>query len=129
MAHIILIEPDRLLAKMYLQAMTGVGHTVRVCASAQTAVFCADEHRPDIIVTELQLVGHSGIEFLYEFRSYPEWQKIPVVVVSNVPAGEFRGSWRLLREQLGVAAYHYKPLMSLRTLLASINDTLVPLAV
>lgn len=126
MAHIVLIEPDRLLAKMYLQAMTSVGHTVQVCASAQSAVFCADERCPDIVVAELQLVGHSGIEFLYEFRSYPEWQQVPVIIVTNVPAGEFRGSWQLLREQLGVADYHYKPLMSLRTLLSSINDVLIP---
>lgn len=121
MSHILLIEPDRLLAKTYLQALASGGHTVQVCATAQTAVFCADDNRPDAVITELQLVGHSGIEFLYEFRSYTDWQEIPVIVATNVPAGEFTGSWQILRQELGVHSYFYKPLLSLKTLLAAVE--------
>jgi DNA-binding response OmpR family regulator len=124
MSHILLIEPDRILARTYMTALKLDGHTVQVCATAQTAVFCADEMKPDVIVMELQLVGHSGIEFLYEFRSYPDWQEIPVVIVTNVPAGEFTDSWQILKTELGATAYHYKPLMNLQTLRAAVDDAL-----
>ena len=123
--HILLIEPNRILAKTYLKALRAAGHTVQVCATAQTAVFCADETKPDVVIMELQLVGHSGIEFLYEFRSYPDWQQVPVVIATNVPAAEFTDSWPLLKGQLSVSAYHYKPLMSLQSLLASV-EAVVP---
>jgi hypothetical protein len=53
---------------------------------------------------------------LYELRSYPDWQALPVVIVTNVPAGEFQGSWQFLKNELGVLSYHYKPLLSLRAL-------------
>jgi DNA-binding response OmpR family regulator len=122
--NILLIEPDRVLADTYRQALESAGHSVRMCAGAQSAVFCADEVTPDVVLLELQLVGHSGLEFLYEFRSYPEWQGIPVVIHSNVPAGELSGSWKLLKEQLGVASYHYKPLTSLQTLLRTISSVI-----
>lgn len=122
MAHVLLIEPDRILAKTYLAALKRSGHTVRICATAQTAVFCADESRPDVVVMELQLVGHSGIEFLYEFRSYADWQMIPVIIITNVPAGEFAECWQLLKGELGVTAYHYKPLTDLRTLISAVAD-------
>ena len=92
-----------------------------MCASAQSAVFGADEVMPDVVVLEMQLVGHSGLEFLYEFRSYSEWQHIPVIIHSHIPAGEFMEGWQILKEQLGVAAYHYKPLTSLHALLRSVN--------
>lgn len=121
MSHVLLIEPDRLLAKTYLQALESAGHTVQVCATAQTAVFCADDTKPDAVIMELQLVGHSGIEFLYEFRSYADWQEVPVIVATNVPAGEFSGSWQLLKKELGVGSYFYKPLLSLKTLLAAVE--------
>jgi DNA-binding response OmpR family regulator len=121
MSHILLIEPDRLLAKTYLQALESAGHTVQVCATAQTAVFCADDQQPDAVIMELQLVGHSGIEFLYEFRSYADWQEVPVIIATNVPAGEFSGSWQLLKKELGVGSYFYKPLLSLKTLLAAVD--------
>jgi DNA-binding response OmpR family regulator len=119
--NVMLLEPDRLLAGTYRQALESAGHTVRICASAQAAIFCADEVMPDVVVLELQLIGHSGFEFLYEFRSYNEWQHIPVVVVSNVPAGEFSSSWKLMKEQLGVHAYHYKPLTSLAKLIRTVD--------
>lgn len=116
MAHIILIEPDRVLAETYRQALQADGHVVTPCASAQAAIFAADQQAPDLVLLELQLIEHSGIEFLYEFRSYEEWQQAPVIVLTQVPAGEFASNWRLLREQLNIDSYMYKPHVSLQQL-------------
>lgn len=109
MGQILLIEPDRVLAETYRQALLAKGHTVVCCASAQAAIISADQHRPDLVILELQLIEHSGIEFLYELRSYQDWQGIPVVVHTMVPPSEFTLNRRLLREQLGVKTYLYKP--------------------
>lgn len=129
MSQILLLEPDRLLAKTYYGALQHAGHTVQICASAQSGVFCADDLCPDVVIAELQLVGHSGIEFLYEFRSYPDWQDVPVVIHTNVPASEFSCSWHILREELGVSCYLYKPVTSLSQLLRAIDDAVpVPVA-
>jgi DNA-binding response OmpR family regulator len=122
MANILLIEPDRLLAESYFTALSGAGHHVMACAGAQTAVLVADRQRPDLVILELQLVEHSGIEFLYEFRSYPEWQDIPVIAHSLVPAAEFQTSRRLLQEELGVMTYLYKPHTSLRQLIDTVKE-------
>lgn len=124
MAQILLIEPDSLLAATYSQALVGDGHEVMACAGAQSAIMAADQTTPGIVVLELQLIEHSGIEFLYEFRSYPEWQAIPVVVQTGVPAGEFADNWQLLKRELGVKAYLYKPQTSLHQLLISVRDQL-----
>jgi DNA-binding response OmpR family regulator len=89
MARILLLEPDQVLAEAYRQALQQQGHSVVLSTSAQTAVLVADDHRPDLVILELQLVEHSGIEFLYEFRSYADWQDIAVIIQSQVPPGEF----------------------------------------
>lgn len=122
MAQILLIEPDRMLARTYFDALTHAGHEVQTRATAQAGIHCADNIRPDVVILELQLVAHSGIEFLYEFRSYPDWQAIPVVVITNVPAREFAGSWKLMHDQLTVSQYLYKPLTSLQNLLRTVNE-------
>ncbi len=122
MAHILLIEPDRVLAKLYHHAIVGRGHSVVPCASAQAAVLSADQQTPDLVVLELQLIEHSGIEFLYEFRSYGEWQDIPVIAHTQVPISEFAANWQLFKQELGIAAYLYKPTTSLRQLLANIDE-------
>jgi DNA-binding response OmpR family regulator len=100
------------------------GHEVQAAGSAQAAIMSADVIRPDLVILELQLVEHSGIEFLYEFRSYPEWQAVPVIVQSQVPPAEFAGSWQLLQDELGVRAYLYKPRTALVQLLSDVNKYL-----
>jgi DNA-binding response OmpR family regulator len=126
MAKILLIEPDAVLAKLYLEAFKSAGHEARLTVSAQDAVFKVDEDLPDVVVVELQLVAHSGIEFLYELRSYAEWQNIPVIVHICIPPAEFMDSMELLRGQLGVTEYLYKPQTTLRKLLRSIREAVEP---
>ena len=120
--RVLVIEPDKILAEIYQRALQSDGHAVVICASAQSAIFAADESSPDMVITELQLIGHSGMEFLYEFRSYKDWQNIPVLVHTSVPAGEFTDNWQLLRDELGIQGYLYKPQTSLASLLSTVAE-------
>jgi DNA-binding response OmpR family regulator len=124
MATILLIEPDRLLGSTYAAALESADHKVVVCPGAQSGVLVADQIKPDLVIIELQLVEHSGIEFLYEFRSYADWQSIPIIIHSQVPQSEFSGSFELLTDQLGVVRYLYKPSTSLKELIQTVNEQL-----
>jgi len=126
MTNVLLIEPDKLLASTYRKALEATGYGVQVCALAQSAISVANEQRPDVVILEMQLVGHSGAEFLYEFRSYADWQRIPLVVLTHVPPAEFVDSRQLLYNELGVSTYLYKPQTSLQTLLRTVQE-LVPI--
>jgi DNA-binding response OmpR family regulator len=124
MARVLVVEPDVRLGKVYADSLRTRGHHVVVCTTAQAAVCEADAESPDIIILELQLTGHSGIEFLYEFRSYPDWRRIPAIVVSHVPPQEFALSSDLLRNRLGVRDYFYKPQASLLTIRRAVEAVL-----
>lgn len=124
MAQILLIEPDRLLGETYAQALISDGHRVIACAGAQAAILAADQNRPDMVILELQLIKHSGLEFLYEFHSYSEWQPVPVLIQTSVPPGEFAENWQLLKNELGIQAYLYKPTTTLGQLVARVNEYL-----
>jgi DNA-binding response OmpR family regulator len=122
MANILLIEPDRVLAETYGQAILSAGHKAAVAPGAQSGILVADQFGPDLVIVELQLVEHSGIEFLYEFRSYPDWQEIPVIIQTSVPPREFQASLQLLKDELGVKEYLYKPHTTLQKLLNTVNE-------
>jgi DNA-binding response OmpR family regulator len=124
MANILLIEPDRILADTFCRALEKAGHKVSVCAGAQAAVLAADRVKPDLVILELQLVEHSGIEFLYEFRSYPDWQNIPAIVFSQVPPAEFNNNHEILKNELNVTSYLYKPQTTLTQLTSVISEQL-----
>ncbi|MBI1856688.1 response regulator [Candidatus Saccharibacteria bacterium] len=119
--NILLIEPHQLLASTYKQALEGADHSVAWCQKAQKALHLADNHVPDLVIMELQLQQHNGIAFLHEFRSYAEWQAIPVIVHSLVPFNHYRADKKNL-ESLGIVAYLYKPVTSIKRLLDAVDQ-------
>lgn len=125
MSQILLLEPDRLLGSTYQAALQSVGHEVMWCLDAQTAVDALGKMKPELVITELQLAKHNGIEFLYELRSYADWQKLPVIVLSYVSQLE-NGVSLALWDHIAITAYHYKPLTRLDDLIRSVDGIVAP---
>lgn len=99
--RILLVEPDSVLAQSYMTGLQAAGHMVDHAQSAQAAVHCADEHTPDCAIVSLEMARHNGIEFLYEFRSYGEWQDVPAILLTSLPTPELLRDG-VLRTQLKV---------------------------
>jgi len=120
--RILLIEPDTVLAGEYRKFFSQAGFVVDWSTNAKDAIELADQRQPSLVICEIQLVGHSGIEFLYEFRSYSDWQEIPVLVFTKVPQSEFSNSTDLLFQDLNVSTYLYKFNTSLSEVLSAVNS-------
>jgi len=124
MAKILLVEPDKQLANTIKRALEHFGHSINTCGTAQSAIHATDTDQPEIIVLELQLPIHNGIEFLYELRSYLDWQKLPIIIHSQVPP-TIKAISPMLWDQLRITAYLYKPHTRLADLADTIGNTLV----
>ena len=125
MATILLLEPDKQLASSYRQALERAGHSVHWQTDAQTALTVLDEHAPNLIILELHLANHNGVEFLYEMRSYPDCDHIPILLHTLVQKGHpglGRDYWR----QLGIHDYLYKPQTTLAQLVRRANSLTAP---
>lgn len=105
-----------------MRAFELAGHSALHVASAQEAVLAADIRRPDVVTLELQLPGSNGIAFLHEFRSYPDWQAIPVVLHTYVMPHAQRQLQSTMADQFGVVSWLYKPQTSLEQLLQTIRQ-------
>lgn len=106
MGQLLLIEPDALLASLYQAALEHDGHAVTITSSAGDAIGLLDARKFDCIILELQLPLHNGLEFLYELRSYADWQSVPVIIHSFVPPDRVQSS--LTYKHLNVAQYLHK---------------------
>lgn len=122
MSRILLIEPNRILAKQYWTVLEQAGHEVIICLNGQMGIGAADEQTPDLVILELQLKKHNGIEFLYEFRSYPEWQNVPVIAHTMVSEDKLAGASVL--PLLGLSNYIYKPVSNLQKLVQAVDEAL-----
>jgi DNA-binding response OmpR family regulator len=128
MANILLLESDRQIAKHTAGFLKTAGHTVTAYSDPQKAITGADKTKPDLVIISLSLAGRSGVEFLYELRSYPEWQNVPAIVTGQLTTEEL-ASFAAGFDQLEVASYLHKPTSSLKQLLTLITDLLQKTAV
>lgn len=123
MANILLIETDTLLAQNICSSLEAEGHTVDWQVEPQEAITHADTAKPELVILDLLLAERSGVEFLYEFRSYPDWQSPPAIIFTNIPAAELEANAEGFL-QLNVAAVLYKPATSLKMLVDSVAQIL-----
>jgi DNA-binding response OmpR family regulator len=113
--QVLLLEPDRVYARCIKQELSKRNIDVHVATTADRAVELADKINPDIVISELSLPGHSGTEFLYEFRTYSDWRDTPLLVYSSMQLSDDvtkSKDWKLLN----VGEYLYKPDVSLEKL-------------
>lgn len=127
MARILLLEADSLLAQNITEYLSKAGHDVQWFAEPQTAIHAADTQSPELVILDLLLASHSGAEFLYEFRSYPDWQNTPVIIFSSLSNEEIQEAAPAL-SQLNITAYYHKPHTSLAELAQAVSDALQPVA-
>lgn len=123
MSHILVVDADKRLRGTYVEVLEIAGYSVTPAASAQASIGAIEDRAPDLILLELQLQAHSGVEFLHELRSYPEWQSIPVVLHTMVPWSDLK-DFKQAFESLGIIDYAYKPETSLKQLVALVDDAL-----
>jgi DNA-binding response OmpR family regulator len=121
--NVLLLEPDMVLGEVYSRALEAAGHRVDWQRTAATAVQALDGQAADVIIAELQIPVHNGMEFLYELRSYGDWRDIPVIIHSLLfPERVVKG---LTYQELGIAQYLYKPQTTLSDLTAAVSATVV----
>ena len=124
--NILLVEPDRILGQAMQTALEAFGYNVARQPNAQVALDELDRAMPDLVIVELQLGLHNGIEFLYEMRSYTEWQHIPAIVHTlNAKAQD--PAFSKAFEGLGVQAVLYKPRTTTSQLIRMVKQ-LVPVS-
>ncbi len=119
---ILIVEPDAVLAKSYQKVLESLNFVVYLANSAQDAINQVDKNKIDLIILEIQLIDHSGIEFLYELRSYPEWDNIRIIILSSVPEHEFKDNLAILKNDLKVDHYLYKNSLKLNKLVDIIES-------
>lgn len=121
--RILLIEPDKLLASTYAKAFELTKLKVDCESDAQGAISYIDTKHPDLIVLELQLAKHNGVEFLYELRSHSDLQQIPIILHTVIPVTDLHLTQQV-QDQLGIVEYLYKPQTTLEELISKVAASL-----
>jgi signal transduction histidine kinase/DNA-binding response OmpR family regulator len=114
---VLVIDDDATARDMLSRTLTRDGYRVIMAGDGPEGLRIAREQHPDIVTLDIMMQGMDGWSVLSEFKSDPDLQDIPVVVVSIV---DDRG----LGFTLGAAEYLTKPVD--RERLAGVLRRLLP---
>ena len=80
--HALLVDDDELVRRGVRQALEPIGWRVTEAENGEVAVETLTTTRPDVIILDLMMPKMDGFEFLDNVRARPDWQDIPVVVIT-----------------------------------------------
>lgn len=125
MTKALIIEDDLWLLEMYQDSLVSGGIEVLSASSAESGLSTLDSHEDiNLIILDMFLPSHSGIEFLHEIASYSDVNNLPIIILSSVSKRDF-GMTDERWLHYGVVEYLYKPQTKPQDLLVAIKKQLV----
>jgi two-component system cell cycle response regulator DivK len=114
---VLIVEDNELNMKLFNDLLEAHGYRVLQTREGLSALDIAREHKPDLILMDIQLPEVSGIEVTKWLKEDDELRSIPVVAVT---AFAMKGDEQKIREG-GCEGYISKPI-SVSSFLTTINS-------
>lgn len=93
---ILIVEDDTNSRKLLRDALAVTGYQTLEALSGEQALTLAVEHRPALVLMDIQLPGINGVEALRRLRADPATRAIPVIAVTasvmNTQRAEFQAA-------------------------------------
>jgi len=79
---VLIVEDNELNMKLFHDLLEAHGYNVIEAHTGPEALALAEEHRPDLILMDIQLPEISGLEVTQKLKKNPELAGIPVIAVT-----------------------------------------------
>ena len=116
---ILVVEDNDKNRKLVRDVLAHQGYRLLEAESGEDGVRLAQEHRPALVLMDIQLPGITGIEALRQLRADPAMRAIPVIAVTASAMTADRATIMAA----GFDGYQSKPI-SLRPFLAAVREAL-----
>ena len=105
MARILIIDDDESIRRM-LRFRLKDAHEIMDTSSPKEGLILALQHKPDAILVDLMMPGHTGFEICQTLAGLSFTQLIPVFVISGAPKAMYKD----FCDALGAQGYFEKPI-------------------
>jgi two-component system, OmpR family, alkaline phosphatase synthesis response regulator PhoP len=80
--YVLIVEDDRSIALSLEYFLCQEGFQVAVVDDGKDVLPSLEGRRPDVILLDVMLPSHDGFELCQMIRARPEWETIPIIIVS-----------------------------------------------
>ena len=81
--HILIASKDKRLGELAKEAVQSLDYNVVLAADLSLALYLTNKNMPDLIVTDEELIGGTGLDLLSELRSDEELGVIPILYIGR----------------------------------------------
>jgi DNA-binding response OmpR family regulator len=108
-AKILLVEDDPDQVLMYKTKFELEGFKIITATEPEEALRKAREEKPDLILLDVLLYEHDGLEVLEKLKSDLQTKQIPVLILSNLKKRELEEKAQKLGALAWLVKIHYLP--------------------
>ena len=120
MSTVLIVDDNPQMHRLYRTALSRSGYRLLVAGTGSEALLAMSMHLPDVILLDLAMPEMDGAAFLKVIRNEPEWQKVPVIVITAFGTDNDLE----LTRRLGVSAHLVKANFSVKQLRTTIETCL-----
>lgn len=81
---VLIAEDSRMQARILQKRLIDAGHTVRWAENGQAALEMAQERRPDIIISDIEMPIATGYDFCKAVKTDPALRTVPFILLSTL---------------------------------------------
>lgn len=85
MSVVLVVDDVQSIRTGLMRLLRAHGYEVLDAASSESALAIANEKRPDVIILDLHMPGHSGVDTALALRSNPELAQTPLIAFTATP--------------------------------------------
>jgi len=94
LANILIIDDSMTMRQMVNFTISAAGHKVTEAANADEALQSAQSQRFDLVISDVNMPGRSGIELVAELRKLPDYKFTPILLLTTESQPEMKNKGR-----------------------------------
>ena len=79
---IVAADDEAELLRGMTSVLSGAGYRVKAASSAEEALELIERETPDVVVSDLEMGGMSGLDFARRLREHPATERVPFILVT-----------------------------------------------
>ncbi len=97
MSRVLAVDDTRALRSMLVDCLTQAGHEVFEASDGREALDQLRLHRPDIVITDLNMPVMDGLDFIAAARTEPEGRAVPMLLLTTETAQALKDRARAVK--------------------------------
>lgn len=94
MSNILIVDDSMTMRQMVNFTLSSAGHTVVEAGNTDEALASVQKQRFDLVISDVNMPGRSGIELVTELRKLADYKFVPIILLTTESQPEMKSKGR-----------------------------------